>query len=51
MEVTAALTVLSKDDIAKVQQALESYNKTGSVGSIAWIALYWGPEGECPGIP
>lgn len=46
MEVTAALTVLNKDSgIAKVQQALERYNQNGSIGSIAWKALYWGPEG------
>ncbi len=46
MEVTAALTVPNEDNITKVQQALDAFNKSGVIGIMPWIALHWGPEGR-----
>ena len=51
MEVTVALTVPNKNDIAKVQQELETYNKSGKIGNITWIARHWGPVGKYWVIP
>ena len=48
VEVTAGLALPSKNDIAKVQQALDSYNKSGMIGNIPWTASYWGPVGKSP---
>lgn len=50
VEITAALTVSIENDMAKVQQALNTYNKSGSIGSIPWIARYWGTEGKYRGL-
>lgn len=49
MEVTAGLIVPRQNDIAGVQQALGTYNKSGIIGNMSWNARYWGPEGKLPG--
>ena len=51
VEVTSVLIVPDQDDIPGVQQALGIYNKSGIIGNMSWIALYWGREGKLPGVP
>ena len=48
VEVTSALIVPHQNNIAGVREALDIYNKSGIIGNMSWIALYWGPEGEMP---
>ena len=46
MEVTALLTVHSRNDISRVEKELDTFNKSGRIGNIPWTANYWKPEGK-----
>ena len=48
VEVTSALIVPHQNNITSVQKALDIHNKSGIIGNMSWIAIYWGPEGELP---
>ena len=46
VEVTAALTIRKDGDVAYVEQALDTFNKSGMFGSTPWTASYWGSNGN-----